>query len=76
MIGNKTMANTLVMGMLHQPMRGLAKFGGMSRRQLEALIMMFNGHMLKGIGRFLTKEKTEKQPSDADNKPKAEGNAA
>lgn len=59
-IGNKTMANTLVMGMKHQPIRGLAKFGGMSRRQMEALIMMFNGHVFKGIGKFLTKEKIQK----------------
>lgn len=58
-IGNKTMANTLIMGMRHQPIRGLAKFGGMSRRQMEALIMMFNGHVFKGIGKFLTKEKTK-----------------
>jgi len=59
-IGNKTMANTLIMGMWHQPVRGLAKFGGMSRRQMEALIMMFNGHVFKGIGKFLTKEKVKK----------------
>lgn len=56
-IGQRTTANTLVQGMLHQPVRGLAKYGGMSRRQMEALIMMFNGHMFKGIGRFLSKEK-------------------
>ena len=48
------------MGVLHQPIRGLAKFGGMSRRQLEAMLMMFNGHLFKGVGRFLTKEKKKK----------------
>lgn len=58
-LGMRSLSNTLEMGMVHQPIRGLAKFGGMSRRQMEALIMMFNGHLFKGIGRFLTKEKTK-----------------
>lgn len=58
--GNRTTANTLVMGVLHQPIRGMAKFGGMSRRQLEGMIMMFNGHFFKGLGRFLSKEKVKK----------------
>ncbi|MGN0813777.1 MAG: beta-glucosidase [Candidatus Coproplasma sp.] len=58
--GMRTSANTLVMGMLHQPMRGVAKFGGFSRRQLEAFIDMFNGHVIKGAFRFLTKEKKKK----------------
>ena len=55
--GNRAMANTLVMGVLHQPVRGLAKFGGMSRRQMEALLLIFNGHFFKGVGQFLSKEK-------------------
>lgn len=59
-IGKRTTANTLVMGVWHQPVRGLAKFGGMSRRQMEALLLMFNGHFFKGAGRFLTKEKVKK----------------
>lgn len=60
-IGARTLANTLVMGVLHQPVRGLAKFGGMSRRQMEALLLMFNGHVFKGIGQFFSKEKTKKE---------------
>ncbi len=56
-IGKRTAANTLVMGVLHQPVRGLAKFGGMSRRQMEGLLMMFNGHFFKGFGRFVSKGK-------------------
>ena len=59
-IGKRTTANTLVMGVWHQPVRGLAKFGGMSRRQMEALLLMFNGHFFRGAGRFLTKEKVKK----------------
>lgn len=56
---NKVQANTLIMGVLHQPVRGLAKFGGMSRRQMEGMLMMFNGHLFKGLGKILSKEKTE-----------------
>ncbi len=59
-IGKKTASNTITMGVLHQPVRGLAKFGGMSRRQMEALLMMFNGHLFKGIHRFFHKSKEEK----------------
>jgi beta-glucosidase len=59
--GKRTFANTLVMGVLHQPVRGLAKFGGMSRRQMEAMLMMFNGHLFKGLGRFFSKSKAEKE---------------
>ncbi|MGN0815034.1 MAG: beta-glucosidase [Candidatus Coproplasma sp.] len=55
--GNRTQANTLVQGMLHQPVRGLAKYSGMSRRQMEALIMIFNGHFFKGAIKFITKQK-------------------
>lgn len=58
--GHKTFANTIEMGVLHQPVRGLAKFGGMNRRQMEALLLMFNGHLFKGIGQFLKKDKKEK----------------
>lgn len=58
--GNRTLANTLVMGVLHQPVRGLAKFGGLSRRQMEALLLMFNGHFFKGLGQFFSKEKAKK----------------
>ncbi len=56
-VGNRGMANTLVMGVLHQPVRGLAKFGGMSRRQMKALMMMFNGQLCRGVVKFLTKDK-------------------
>lgn len=59
--GKKATANTLTMGVVHQPVRGLAKFGGLSRRQMEALLLMFNGHMCKGIGQFFKKDKKKKQ---------------
>ncbi len=59
-IGKRTTANTLVMGVLHQPVRGLAKFGGMSRRQLEGMLLMFNGHLFKGLHYLTSKSKEEK----------------
>lgn len=65
LIGNRSMANTLVMGVLHQPVRGLAKFGGMSRRQMKALLMMFNGQMCRGIVKFLSKDKKQNKEAKA-----------
>ena len=53
----RSKANTLVMGVLHQPVRGLAKFGGMNRRKMEGLLLMFNGYFFKGIKQFFKKEK-------------------
>lgn len=55
--GMRTKANTLIMGVVHQPVRGLAKYGGMTRRQMEGLLVMFNGKFFRGLNRFLTKEK-------------------
>lgn len=55
--GLRSTANTLVMGVLHQPVRGLAKFGGMNRNKMEGLLLMFNGYFFKGIKQFFKKEK-------------------
>ena len=55
-IGKKTTANTLTMGIIHQPIRGLAKYSGMSGKQMDALLMMFNGHLWKGLKRFFAKK--------------------
>lgn len=71
-IGNRSMANTLEMGVTHQPVRGLAKFGGMSRRQMEALMLIFNGHLCKGAVQFLTKSKEEKAAKKAAKKAEKE----
>ncbi len=59
MTGNKAMVNTLIMGMVHQPIRGMAKFSSFSRNQMEGLVTMFNGHFFKGLGLFLKKDKVE-----------------
>lgn len=66
--GNRALANTMVMGTLHQPMRGLGKFMGLSRRKMEALITMFDGHFFKGVHRFLHKSKEEKAELKAEKK--------
>ena len=52
--GNRTLANTLVMGVVHQPMRGISRFssGGLRMSQLDGLIMIFNGHFFKGLHHF------------------------
>lgn len=59
--GKKSTANTLIMGVMYQPVRGLAKFGGMDRRKMEGLLWMFNGSFFKGFGMFLTKGKQKKE---------------
>ncbi|MCF0228242.1 MAG: glycoside hydrolase family 3 C-terminal domain-containing protein [Parasporobacterium sp.] len=55
--GKRTTANTLEMGMVHQPMRALAKFGGMSQNQLDGMLLVFNGNLMKGLKKFLSKQK-------------------
>ena len=53
-LGKRTLANTLVMGVVHQPMRGLSRFssGGLRMSQLDGLIMVFNGRFFKGLHHF------------------------
>lgn len=63
--GKKETANTLIMGVFHQPLRGLSRLsGGMIHwTQLEGLMIMFNGRFFKGLhkffkeGRIIKKEK-------------------
>ena len=71
-LGKRTLANTLVMGVVHQPMRGLSRFsgGGMRMSQLDGLIMIFNGHFFKGL-HHMNKEK-RKYKKIAKAKKKAE----
>lgn len=53
-LGIRGLANTLTMGVLHLPMRGLAHMSGgmISWGQLDGLILMFNGHFFKGLKTF------------------------
>lgn len=61
--GNKTLANTLIMGVRHQPMRGLSRFSGGAIRwkQLDGLIMAFNGKFFKGIHKFFKEGRLAKK---------------
>ncbi len=61
--GNKTMANTLIMGVRHQPMRGLSRMtGGAIRwKQLDGMILMFNGHFFKGLNKFFKEGRLAKK---------------
>ena len=59
--GRREKANTIVMGALHQPVRGLAKFGGFSRTRMEGLLAMFNGHFFRGLKLFFKREKKGKK---------------
>ena len=59
--GNREKANTIVMGALHQPVRGLAKFGNFSRTRMEGLLTMFNGRFFRGLKLFFKREKKSKK---------------
>lgn len=59
-MGQRTLSNTMEMGVVHQPIRGMAKFGGMNRAQMDGLIMMCNGHLFKGL-RQLSSGKTKEE---------------
>ena len=65
LIGKKETANTLVMGVFHQPMRNLSKMGGiLTMKQLDGLLLMFDGHFFKGFNIFIhgkNKKKKEKK---------------
>lgn len=64
--GQHSTANTLVMGVFHQPMRNLSKMGGiMSMGQLDGLIIMFNGKFFKGLNHFFKAGKVRKQEKKA-----------
>lgn len=72
-LGNRELANTLIMGVVHQPMRGIARFssGGTRMSQLDGLIMIFNGHLFKGLNHFLKEGKKYKKLAKAEKKGKA-----
>ena len=66
----KELANTLVMGVVHQPMRGWSRFsqGGLRMSQLDGLIMIFNGHFFKGLHRFNKEGRKYKKIAKAEKK--------
>ena len=54
LIGKKELANTIIMGVYNNPMRGLSRMSGgmISYPQLDGLIIMFNGKFFKGLKQF------------------------
>ena len=56
------------MGVIHQPVRGLAKFGGMGRNKLDGMITIFNGHFFKGLGLFFKSEEDSEKEAKKQNK--------
>ncbi|MCK9166553.1 MAG: glycoside hydrolase family 3 C-terminal domain-containing protein [Acholeplasmatales bacterium] len=68
-IGKKQTANTIIMGMLHQPVRGISRMsnGMISWHQLDGLILMFNGKFFKGLKKFLKEGKIKKRKARKEN---------
>lgn len=68
--GNRVLANTLVMGVVHQPMRGMSRFsqGGLRMSQLDGLIAIFNGHFFKGLHHFFKEGRKYKRLAKAEKK--------
>ena len=73
-MGNRVLANTLIMGVVHQPMRGMSRFsnGGLRMSQLDGLIMMFNGHFWKGLHHFNKEGRKYKKIAKAEKKAQKE----
>ena len=69
-IGKRELSNTLVMGVVHQPMRGWSRFsgGGLRMSQLDGLIMMFNGRFFKGLHHFNKEGRRYKKLAKAEKK--------
>jgi beta-glucosidase len=67
-IGKRDIANVLMMGMFHQPMRGLSRMtgGAISWGQLDGMLLMFNGHFFKGIAKFFSEGRKAKQLKKAE----------
>ncbi|VEU80235.1 glycoside hydrolase family 3 C-terminal domain-containing protein [Haploplasma axanthum] len=61
--GKKELANTLIMGMYHQPMRGISRMtnGMISWGQLDGLLLMFNGHFFKGLNKYRKEGKIKRK---------------
>ncbi len=73
-IGQRETANTLVMGMLHQPIRGISRMSGgiINWSQLNGLIEMFNGHFFCGLKSFLRAGKIKRREKKQQRQRKGE----
>ena len=61
--GKRSSANTLQMGMLHQPIRGISRMsdGLICWKSLDGIILMFNGHFHKGLHKFFKERRIDKK---------------
>ena len=77
-LGNRELANTLVMGVVHQPLRGWSRFsqGGLRMSQLDGLVMVFNGHFFKGLHHFFKEGRKYKKIAKAEKKAQKEAEKA
>jgi beta-glucosidase len=68
--GHRSEANTLVMGVYYNPMRSLSRMtgGAISWKQLDGLILMFNGHFHKGLHHYLKAGREKKRLAKAEAK--------
>ena len=68
--GMRSLSNTLAMGVLHLPMRGLAHMSGgmITMGQLDGLIMMFNGRFFKGLGKFFAEGRKRSKKNKTKNR--------
>ena len=80
-LGKRETANTLVMGVVYQPLRGWSRFsqGGLRMSQLDGLVDVFNGHFFRGLHHFFKEgrkykklAKEEKKALEAEKKAKEE----
>jgi len=60
-LGKRSTANTLQMGMLHQPIRGISRMSDnmICWKSLDGLILMFNGHFHKGLHKFFKERRID-----------------
>ena len=67
--GNKKLANTLIMGVYNNPMRGMSRMSGgmINYDQLDGLITMFNGKFFKGLRMFFKGGKKKYKKCGASN---------
>ena len=65
--GQRDTANMIMMGLYHEPMRGMSRMtgGAISWKQLAGLIDMFNGHFFRGLFKFFKAGKEKKQLAKA-----------
>ncbi len=70
LIGKHRAACGIMIGLFHQPMRGISRMSGgiVKWGQLDGMIMMFNGRFFKGLGKFIGEGRKAKRLAKAEKK--------